>query len=1194
MKKREKNTKRTPRLVAQTLVVSLLMGTAVPTSGLGRVVYASESDKLQTTQEVSEDAAQEALMETDKAKDKVVAEAAITVGQDIISSEALGIINAVQAEQNVEKAKNAVAEGEQKVDKALEGFDTQINNSKTDSEDAQKAADTAEDEADKTGDALEAAKGSQTSTAAKEQEAIAKDAADAAQKAADTAASEAQSAKDAYIEAENAYNEALKEAAAAEKEASEALNSAEKNAELAVQKAEAAKKKAEELKGEVEAAREKAEEHFTEKEAALSQAQQELGEAKESLEKAAAKEEVAREELKTATEAVVETGAFLVAAEAYETLAEVTVEGIELAITAMEEAKDLADKALVEAEEALNNAEGNEADAQKAYDAALAAYNTANATLEQANADLEVAKKEQEEADALAGSGYGQKLTKIEKELIEANEANKEELVAQKTQELIAYVIMYDQGSSEAKYESVELVDATNMIYEAKDAEGNASYYQYVKNTDGSFSFFECIKNETATTVKNREIVTELSSVEGKNEWEYDVVDLGNGSYEVTYYDVKDTVFTSQEEANHFIAEGGNKEIFSFEESTETTYDALKAPSDGADWKEWVNFTAANIDRNNELSARLDNGDKLTIVVNGTEKELFKDSLGLYYIDITNVLGADIPRHEYNISGYSVKAVETKTQYRVVEYNETIKTDYALVDNTADDSYVNVTDRVTAANEKYKTAEDNIKDAATNKKSAEEEEKAKASALAAAEEELANVQKVHDTVAEMYDSYYGNEEVEFEIPEEAVKVINMLGITDTSTIISLVEKTGIFDTLGIDTSEVYIDITEDGQVTIEIPGTSKYAQHMVALEVAKLAAEENLEQARKVVAEKRADHEAAVDNLEVKAAEYGEAVKELASAAIEVGKAEIQVGKANVELTAAEAAFEALKVAEAYAEELVLKAQEARARVAEAEALVETLKNDITVRSEELAAAEAALETAKAELEKAELAAENAQREADAAKANYVAIQVIVTELEKSETPDEPVNPGTSHNSGSLSNSSNGASTQTVSAPQGMVTIDDEVVPLAQTFTLDGITYIDVTPELIDDKLMENVLHKYYGQNVYLLAHMGNGIGFTIDAENIMYGAGNLDLSGYMELVENFEPGFTTMRFVPYHPTKLSYEIGVHMHVGEEFAGKKAYLFTKNLETGLYEFQKTAEVSENGNVMVNSKSLTRTIAMIQE
>lgn len=1430
MKKSNGNNKRTPRFVAQTLVVSIIMGTAVPTSGLGRVVYAEELNPDQLKQEavevveitkeeivnaveeikekltdeqktMFESAKQEVekeivdnleidkeALETAKKEAEAGTQAVTTVGQNIISSEALGIVNQVQAKQDIEKAENALANGEQKVDEVLEDFDTDIENSKTAAKDAQNAADTVAKEADKAENALNAAKEAETSAAAKEQEEIAKETAAVAQDAADIAKSEAQTAKDAYVKAEKAYNEALKEAAAAQKEASDAINAAEKDAEQAAQKAVAAEEKVQELKGEVEAAREKAEGHFTEKEAALSQAQQELAAAKENLTEVATKEEVAREELLTATEAVVETGAFLVAAEAYEALAEITVEGLELAITAMEDAKEAADKALADAEAALEKAEGNEAEAQVAYDAALAAYNTANATLEQANAELEAAKAEQEATDAFANSEYGQKLTAIEKELIEANNAGNDTLVAQKTQELIATVIKYDQNSSEAKYDSVELVDRINKIYEAKDAEGNAAYYQYVQNADGSFSFFECNKKETATIVEREEIVTELPSFEGMNEWEYEVIELDGGSYKVIYYDVKNTenVYTSEEDAKNSIATGESKEIYAFDIVTEEIKEANKftetapiAPieptkpmdlenfleenniSKPVDWETymaqkniteptkpteptapeterpvieapteptmldskyysgpWYNrkfdkeaykadceqyekdladyndvmgewsvydsayeqykkdlwtyenisepafelvkagyitlvdtykakvasydadyaayleekaqydadmviynenkvkydaaFTAyitANATRNAALKECYDNGNVLTIVVDGEVKTVRCDKVGLYYEYVEPNTGTKLKI--YDINDYTVKVTNKETNYRVVEYKETVNTSYDLVDTTADDSYENVTQQVETAKNNFEAASDKVNTATADKNTAQATEQAKASELATAEETLVNMQKVHDNISKVYDAYYGNEEVEFEIPEDIAKAINIFGITDTSTIVSLLDTTGIFDTLGIDASESYFEITEDGQVTIEIPGTSQYVQHMVALELAKVAAEENLKVAQKMVEERRVEHSAAVANLEVKAAEYGEAVKELADAAIKVGKAELKVGMATVELTAAEAALEACKVAEAYATDLVLKAQEARVKAEQARQLVETLKNDITVGSEELAAAEDALKVAETELALAEQAAVDAQHEADAAKAAYAEITNIVAELEDaekseggsgdeggSEDGNKPSISGTPNNSGSSSDSSDDSlgalAPQKVSPSQSMVTIDEEYVPLAETFMLGDMAYVDVTSELVKGTLSSKVLQRYYGQRLYMMAHMGNGVGYTIDAANLVNSAADLQLLAYLEPVENFAEGFTTMHYVPAKEVILSYNVGIHMQLGVQHAGKPVYIFSKNRVTGLYEACNLTNVSENGNVAVQTKEMTEMMIMIME
>lgn len=1177
MKKSKKNTKRTPRLVAQTLVVSVLMGTAIPSGGLGRVVYAAEETPEQINEDtiavvdaaelgignVEEDLdeAKEALSDAVEAGEAVKTE--INIGNDVISAEALNIINEVQAKENIKKAEETIEAGEQDIDKTLEDFETDIENSKEQTQGAVDEAQKAADEADKAKEALDSAKEAETSKEAKEQEKIAEEAADKAEEAADAAQEKAQNAKENYVKADAAYQEALKKAEEAKAEANAAFEDAKENAEEAAKAAADAEAKAEALKEEVESARKDAEEYFTEKEAELSKAQENLQTAKEKLDSAVKTEQTAREELKTATEAVVETGAFLVAAEAYEALSTVTVEGLELAIFVMEEAKAAADQALADAEAALKLAEGNEAQVQEAYDAALIAYNSANASLEQAKSDLKKAETEQANANELAQSAYGDKLMTLEKELIDAYTADDKTLVEQKTQELITTVIKYDQGSDVAKYESVTLFDSDNNIYEATDAEGNNVYYQYVKNEDGSISFFECAKTEESTIVTKRETVTELPSFEGMNEWEYEVIELEGGSYEVIYYDVNTDedavqIFDSEDAAKNSIQEGENKKIYSFEEVTESTYGAVISPGFSSipfqfnpKYWSWTSFNEeqfyADLAKWNEYQSNINvkkaslldklNQEHVTVTVNG--KEVQKDSFGLYYVDDNGI-------KIYDVYSYDVKIVETKTNYRVVKYNETTKVDYTLLDNMADDSYENVTNKVTNAANKYNEAVQTEKDANVAMQEAETKERESAQKLEEAENTLSQVQAHYDKIEQLYDSYYGNEKVNLPIVGET-----------------------------------------------EIPGTSQYVKDKATLELAKLAAEENLKAAQAAVIKCREEHSEAVANLATKSAAYSKAVENLTFAALEVGTAELSVAGATIDLAAAKQVYETYLAKEQYVTDLEAKAEEARVKAETARDYVAELQGQVEVGQEVLDAARKSLNEAETELKNAEAAVAAAKISAMEAKEAYESIAEVVRELVKKERTSGATGAGSSDD-GNDNGADSSSNVQTAQIPtlQNVVMIEDESTPLAQSFLTDGSYYIDVTPELVNDNLLMNVLHKYYGQNVYLLAHMGDGIGFTIDAENIVYGAGDLNLSGYMELVKDFEQGFTTMRFVPYHPTKLSYEIGLHMQVGVEYAGKTAYLFTKNLDTGLYEFQTTMEVSEMGNVMVNTKALTRTIAMI--
>ena len=78
--------------------------------------------------------------------------------------------------------------------------------------------------------------------------------------------------------------------------------------------------------------------------------------------------------------------------------------------------------------------------------------------------------------------------------------------------------------------------------------------------------------------------------------------------------------------------------------------------------------------------------------------------------------------------------------------------------------------------------------------------------------------------------------------------------------------------------EHYVSISEDGKLEIEIPGTSKYAQHMVTLEVAKVAAEEMI----------------VVDSIALDAIKTQEMVKALA--AIKAGKKVLVVLPENNEI----------------------------------------------------------------------------------------------------------------------------------------------------------------------------------------------------------------------------------------------------------------------------------------------------------
>lgn len=203
-------------------------------------------------------------------------------------------------------------------------------------------------------------------------------------------------------------------------------------------------------------------------------------------------------------------------------------------------------------------------------------------------------------------------------------------------------------------------------------------------------------------------------------------------------------------------------------------------------------------------------------------------------------------------------------------------------------------------------------------------------------------------------------------------------------------------------------------------------------------------------------------------------------------------------------------------------------------------------------------------------------------------------ESDKEESAENKDNEGSSNNSmsGSSSVDTGSADTPNITIAKKPVIIVDENAPLAEAVTTEGLTYVDVTPQAKNGKLKAELLQKYYGRNLYLMAHLGNGIGYTIDASMVTSDAAELELSSYMEEIKDFASGFTTKHFIPVKEAALPYSICIHMQVGAEYAGKTTYIFSKNFATGLYELRSVTAVNEIGNVALQTREMTEIIIMI--
>lgn len=103
------------------------------------------------------------------------------------------------------------------------------------------------------------------------------------------------------------------------------------------------------------------------------------------------------------------------------------------------------------------------------------------------------------------------------------------------------------------------------------------------------------------------------------------------------------------------------------------------------------------------------------------------------------------------------------------------------------------------------------------------------------------------------------------------------------------------------------------------------------------------------------------------------------------------------------------------------------------------------------------------------------------------------------------------------------------------------------------------------------------------------GNGSSTDSDNA---DSDLNLASAFEKVVDFAEGFDTYHLQPVQEAALSYQSGLNMQVGVEYAGKTAYLFSKNLVTGVYQLSKIMTVSEIGNVGMYTNEMTDVMVLI--
>ena len=200
------------------------------------------------------------------------------------------------------------------------------------------------------------------------------------------------------------------------------------------------------------------------------------------------------------------------------------------------------------------------------------------------------------------------------------------------------------------------------------------------------------------------------------------------------------------------------------------------------------------------------------------------------------------------------------------------------------------------------------------------------------------------------------------------------------------------------------------------------------------------------------------------------------------------------------------------------------------------------------------------------------------------------------EEEDKPA--GDTDNSTESSDSSDSSSNEeedttasaTTATTNSVVQLADTLVPMASQPDVAGNQGVDLTLKGTNGILQCALLQKYYGGNTYLRAHLGNGIGYTISPLE----DADLQLDASLNKLTYFAEGFDTYTITPVAEAQLKNAVGLHVNLGAEYAGRTAYIFSKDLTTGQFVLNRAMTVTEIGNIGFFTSELTEVYILLQK
>lgn len=116
-----------------------------------------------------------------------------------------------------------------------------------------------------------------------------------------------------------------------------------------------------------------------------------------------------------------------------------------------------------------------------------------------------------------------------------------------------------------------------------------------------------------------------------------------------------------------------------------------------------------------------------------------------------------------------------------------------------------------------------------------------------------------------------------------------------------------------------------------------------------------------------------------------------------------------------------------------------------------------------------------------------------------------------------------------------------------------------------------------DGVLTVTDLIKLKEQKVILYAFLNEKMAVSIDPDSYT-AQKNLYLNAVIDTEIDYGQGFLAVTCMPNYPTQLEGEITLHLNLGAEHKGKIAYLFAKDMVTGMLECKQATEIDSIGNV----------------